>query len=66
LLALFGPSRSVRSVFQEVPLSVLWPLLTSGRSAIHPCMGCDEGSTAPFHHFSSRPPQVRAGNFHPR
>jgi hypothetical protein len=38
-LPLFGPSRSVRSVFQEVPLTVLWPLLTSCTSAIHCCTG---------------------------
>jgi len=33
MLPLFGPSRSA-------PFTVLWPLLTSGRSAIHYCMGC--------------------------
>jgi hypothetical protein len=39
---LFSPSRSVRvpSIRVIIPFTVLWPLLTSGRSAIHHCMGC--------------------------
>ena len=46
------PLRSVPSVFQRlIPFAVLWPLLTSGRSVIHRCMGCLR--------IPSRPPQVR-------
>jgi hypothetical protein len=44
---------------------VLWPLLTSGCSAVHCCTGCDEGSPAPFHHLPSRPPRVRVNNLRP-
>jgi hypothetical protein len=71
-LPLFGPSHSVRTpLSQRHPPSRYYghgnfvSTLTSGCSAIHLCMDCDEDSTAPFHHVPSRPPQVRAGNLHP-
>jgi hypothetical protein len=60
---LFSPSRSARTpiVSGTSRFTVLWPLLTSGRSAIHYCMGCSGCFTLCV---SSRPPQVRAGNLH--
>jgi hypothetical protein len=66
-LPLFGPSRPVRSISQEVPLTVLWPLLTSCTSAIHYCIGsCTAGRVrqSPYK-VDVRPPRVRASNLRP-
>ena len=53
------PSVRVPVISGTSPFQVLWPLLTSGCSAVHHCMGC---SGLPPLRLPSRPPQVRASN----